>query len=282
MNSVPVTAEPEWGISLGVLVLIGFMAVLVLVVAVSGRRLPEIARTLAKIGVVGVGILVILGFVWTVPVQQVRRENPHVTESRLIRSSETRASANASPAVTAYLESAKPGVELPEWTRLSARIDGNRKLIVVSSGRFASEEEANLHGFQAAAATAVKEYSSLDPRGVGAVQPQHRDLVKDTAIKQRFMESAQHDFGKFHAPMYQLWMQVELTPELGERLAEPWRQAAVEARLRMLTGWGLWGTAAAALAAFALRLDAAWNGRRRAVLIGATIALAVGGLAFLG
>lgn len=279
MNSVPVTAEPEWGISLGVLVLIGFMAVLV--IAASGRRFPEIARTLAKIGVVGVGFLVILGFVWTVPVQQVRRENPYAAESRLIRSSETRASASASPAVTVELESAKPGVELPEWTRQSARIDGNRKLIVVSSGRFASEEEANLHGIQTAAASAAKEYSSLDPRGIGAAQPRHMDLVKDTAIKQRFLEIAQHDFGKFQAPMYQLWMQVELTPELGERLAEPWRQAAVEARLRTLAGWGLWCTAAAALAAFALRLDAAWNGRRRAVLVGATIALAVGGLAFL-
>ena len=138
-----------------------------------------------------------------------------------------------------------------------------------------------LHGFQQAAATAVKEDSSLDPRGTGIVQPQHADVVKDTAIKQRFLEVTQHDFGKFKAPMHQLWLQMELTSELGERLAEPWRQAAIEARLRTLTGWSLWGTAAAALAAFALRLDAAWNGRRRSVIVGTAISLALGSLAFL-
>lgn len=256
--------------------------VLCVALAMSGRHSRQAGQAFAKFLVVGVLLFVAMGFFWNVPVQQVRWESPRAPERQLIPAPETRTSASASPTVTVELESAKPGVELPEWTRQSARIDGNRKLIVVSSGRFASEEEANLHGFQAAAATAVKEYSSLDPRGVGAVQPQHMDLVKDTAIKQRFIEIAQHDFGKFQAPMYQLWIQVELTPELGERLAEPWRQAAVEARLRMLTGWGLWCTAAAALAAFSLRLDAAWNGRRRAVLVGVTIVLAVGGLAFLG
>ena len=95
------------------------------------------------------------------------------------------------------------------------------------------------------------------------MQPQHADLIKDSAITKKFMEVTQHDFGKFQAPMYQLWMEVALTPEVGERLAEPWRQAAVEARLRTLGSWSVWGTAAAALAAFGLRLDSARNGRRR-------------------
>lgn len=114
------------------------------------------------------------------------------------------------------------------------------------------------------------------------MQPQHTDIVKEAGIKSRFMEKTdQYDFGKFKAPMHQLWLQVELTPELGERLAESWRQAAIEARLRTLTGWSVWGTAAAAMAAFALRLDAAWNGRRRAVIAGTVIALTLGSLAFL-
>ena len=169
----------------------------------------------------------------------------------------------------------------PEWTRQSTHVDGRTKFVVVSSGRFASEQEAELHGYQQAAVIAAKEYSSLDPRGIGAVQQQHADLIKNNAIKQRFLEVAQHDFGKFQAPMHQLWLEVALTPELGERLAEPWRQAAVDVRLRTLSGWGLWGTAAAALAAFGLRLDSAWNGKRRAVIGGTVVALALGSLAFI-
>lgn len=265
------------------LVLIG--VIVFLTVIVSGRRLPEIARSFAKFLVIGVLLLVIAGFFWSrgVPMQTTTRPetHQHAVERHSSGAIESSALESASSPAAGELESAKFEVKRPEWTRQPVRIDGGRKLIVVSSGRFASEEEAMLHGFQDAAATAVKEYSTLDPRGVGAVQPQHADVVKDTAIKQRFLEVTQHDFGKFKAPMHQLWLQVELTPELGERLAEPWRQAAVEARLRTLTGWSLWGTAVAALAAFALRLDSAWNGRRRAVIAGTAIALTLGSLAFL-
>ncbi len=282
MNSVPLTIEPTWAILPKVFVLIGFIFVLTLVI--SGRRLPEIVRALAKFLVVGVLGLVIAGFFWTrgVAIQTATRLEPqpmpvHLPDPPI----DPAALESRSSPVAGELESAKPDVERPEWTRQPVRIDGGRKLIVVSSGLFAGKEEVELHGFQQAAATAVKEYSSLDPRGTGAVQPQHADVVKDTAIKQRFLEVTQHDFGKFQAPMHQLWLQVELTPELGERMAEPWRQAAVEARLRTLTGWSLWGTAAAALAAFALRLDAAWNGRRRVVIAGTAIVLTLGSLAFL-
>lgn len=285
MNSVPDIGQANVNIEMMSLVLIG--GIIVLTIVISGRRSPEIARSFAKLLVVGVFLLVAFGFIfWTKgiprqsPIQSeiqqraVERHSPEAIKSLALE--------GLSPSVVSELESSKPEVERPEWTRLPVRIDGGRKLIVVSSGLFASKEESELHGFQQAAVAAVKEFSSLDPRGTGAVQPQHTDLVKEIAIKDRFSETIpEWDFGKFKAPMHQLWLQVELSNELGERLAEPWRQAAVEARLRTLTGWSLWGTAAAALAAFALRLDAAWNGRRRAVIAGTAIALTLGGLAFL-
>lgn len=279
MNSVAPDSQPD---VMMVLLVIG--VIVILTIAISGRRLPEIARFFAKFLVVGVLLVVMAGFFWSrgVPMQTTTRlETQGIEALRSVSLLEAPVLERSSSPAVGDLEATKSEVERPEWTRQPVRIDGGRKLIVVSSGRFASEEEAMLHGFQDAAATAVKEYSTLDPRGVGAVQPQHADVVKDTAIKQRFLEVTQHDFGKFKAPMHQLWLQVELTSELGERLAEPWRQAAVEARLRTLTGWSLWGTAVAALAAFALRLDAAWNGRRRAVIAGTALAITLGSLAFL-
>lgn len=282
MNSVPLTIEPTWDILPKVFILIGFIVVLTIVI--SGRRLPEIARALAKFLVVGVLLLVIAGFFWTrgVPIQTATRlETQHASSLPSAPPIESSALESPSSPVVGELESAKSEIGRPEWTRQPVRVDGRRKVIVVSSGRFASEQEAELHGFQQAAVVAVKDYSSLDPRGIGDVQPQHADVIKDYAISNRFMESVSFDFGKFQAPMHQLWLEVALTPELGERLAEPWRQAAVESRLRTLGGWGVWGTAAAALAAFGLRLDSAWNGRRRLIVAGTTIALALGGLAFV-
>lgn len=274
MNTVPLTAQPNW--SLGLMVLVFIVCTAAFTIVASRRRLPDVARVLAKLGVVVVALLVAFGFAY-----QAQQGNSHALEKGMMPAPVIRASASTSPQTTVELESTKTTTELPEWARQSVRIDGNRKLVVVNSGLFASEEEAELHGFEQAAAIAVKEYASLDPRGSGTVQPQHTDLVKENAIKQKpFLEVIQYDFGKFQAPMYRLWLQVELTPELGERIAEPWRQAAVEARLRTLTGWSLWATATAALTAFALRLDAAWAGRRRAMIAGTAVVLALGSLAF--
>ena len=263
------------------LLTIGFVGIAFTLVLVKARRWTQTVQTIAISGVVSIALVVIVGFIKTARI-------PHPVRTESFRVELSSAGSVPSPPPSATVEypvmkdaESSKSAALPEWTRLPSRIDGRRKLIVVSSGRFASEREAELHGFQQAAVVAVNEYSSLDPRGLGAVQPQHADLIKDTAIKQRFLETTEHDFGKFKAPMHQLWLQIELTPELGNRLAEPWREAAVAARLRTLTNWSLWSTAAAALAAFSLRLDAAWQGRRRAVIVGTAIALTLGSLAIL-
>lgn len=284
MNSVPHTDQTSMGLLLKVVIVIG--VIVVLTIAISGQRLPKIVRVLPKyLVMVAVLLSALMGIYWIRGVSMQTAsllDATHSTEHRSTQRIELEVSDRQLIPVAGELESAKGDAQLPEWTRQPMRIDGGRKLIVVRSGRFASEEEAVLHGFQEAAVIAVKEYSWLDPRGKGAVQPQHTDIVKEAAIEERFMEKiAKYDFGKFKAPMHQLWLQVKLTPELGERLAEPWRQAAVDARLRTLTGWSVWGTAAAALAAFALRLDAAWNGRRRAIVAGTAIALTLGSLVFL-
>lgn len=273
--------------SVGLLLLLSIGIIVVLAIALAWRWRSEVVRVLPSLLLtLAVVLFVFFGLKWSrgvatqTALQHEAARDAELQMTQRVLSS--RATESASAPVVAELDSAKPDVEQPEWTRQPARVDGSRKLIVVRSGRFSSEEEAVFHGFQQAAVTAVKENASLDPRGVGALQPQHTDMVKETAIKQRHLETiAEYDFGKFKAPMYQLWLQVELSPELGERLAEPWRQMAVAARLEKLTGWSVWGTAAAALAAFALRLDAAWNGRRRAVVAGTAIALSLGSLAFL-
>lgn len=245
--------------------------IVVLTILLSGRHRPAVTRAMFQLGTIGVVIFLIFGGIRDFRGAKVSVETPRVRiapeMSSLVQNHDS--------------DNEKLDNALPEWTRQAVRIDGQRKLVVISSGRFASEQEAELHGLQQAAVVAAKEYSSLDPRGIGAVAPEHPDLVKNLAIKRQFSEVAQHDFGKFQAPMYQRWLQIELTSELGDRIAAPWRQAVVEARLRLLAGIGLWATAATALSAFALRLDSAWKGRRRSAIVGAVIVLTLGSLALI-
>ena len=175
-----------------------------------------------------------------------------------------------------------PNAVLPEWTGKTSYVDGAKTFVVVKSGRFATLEEAELHAFDEAGQAAARHYRHFDPSGVGRCVPAQRELVRQQAIRDRFEEITRHDFGAMKDyPMHQVWLRVEFNPSLGERFAEPWRKAIVESRLRKLTGWSIWGTAAAALAAFALRLDSAWNGRRRAAVVGTAVVLALGCLAFV-
>ena len=278
INFINVAFDPSlWLIVAGV--------VICLVAAVSVRRSPATVRFGAKLlAMFALQLAMFVGLFWsrgssTLTIHQMATQG--ITERASSPPLEMRSLENAPSTMTREIESKSSNLERPEWTRQAVLFDGHRKLVSVGSGRFASEQEAELHGLEQATIAAVKEYSSRDPLGFGKVQPQHMDLVKGTAIKQRFLEVAQHDFGKFQAPMYQLWLQVELTSQLGDQLVEPWKQTAIDARLRTLATWGLWSTAAAALAAFALRLDAAWSGRRRATIVGTAVAITLGSLAFL-
>ncbi len=173
-------------------------------------------------------------------------------------------------------------IALPDWTQQPTSAIGSTSFAVVRSGRFASREEAEQNAFNEAINVAAKHFRRLDPRGVAAHTDSQRDLVRQTAIRQRHDEVSRHDFGTMkNHPMHQVWLQLELSPTLGDKLAEPWRHSAVEARLRTLTGWAIWLTAAAAALTIALRLDSAWQGQRRRVICFVTVFLIVSSMAWV-
>ncbi len=255
------------------------------------RRSPQGNPVLSKILAVFVAVVVAMvifggvflsrGGVATGPVQWQFPEPTHERRLTLPQPDPPLSSELAKPSLAEALPDS-PNAELPEWTRQPSRVEGANTFVVVKSGRFATLEEAELHAFDEAGQAAARHFRQFDPSGIGQCIPVQRQLVRDSAIRERFEEITRHDFGTMKDfPMHQVWLQVKLNSQFGERFAEPWRQAAVAVRLRMLTVWSIWGTAAAALIAFALRLDAAWNGRRRAVVIGTTVALMLSSLAFL-
>ena len=269
------------------------------------RRLPDAARIMLSLLLTGTVLLLVLGFYVATASYAPRQLIPEAVQVAKFetapRKVEVSASAETGVTIVRSPETARAFAEspleadgtapktssaaaFPEWIRqtptIPARGDGTRT-VVVKSGPWASVTEAELHAYDAATSVAAAEFRHLDPRGVGPRLDVHRGEIRQTAVKQRFDEVTETNFGKFTAPMHQVWLQVELSPQLGERLAEPWRQAAVESRMRLLAGGGIWLTAVAGLMAFALRLDAARNGQQRTAVCVVTVVLAVGGLLFV-
>lgn len=271
--------------------LAGVMVFAVMMARRSSQSTQALAKLVAVIAALVFGMLVVVGFfVSSVGVSvsrtgtrpRVELERQELKSMNLPSPRVESANNDSQTQVAAELENAPPNGELPEWTQQPSRVDGANTFVVVKSGRFASLEEAELHALDEAGQAAARHFRHLDPNGVGQCVPIQRELVRESAIRDRFEEISRHDLGTMkNFPMHQVWLRLELSPQLGEKIAEPWRHAAVAARLRTLTGWSVWGTAAAALIAFALRLDSAWNGRRRAIVMGTTVALMLGSLVFL-
>ncbi len=149
---------------------------------------------------------------------------------------------------------------LPDWARATAAPTSDRQ--VIASGRFATKEEAELQAFDLAAQAAGRVFRKFDPRGLGRMSAAQTELVKQRAIKQRFDEELEHDFGKFQAKMHQTWLQLEFSSALGDEVAQVWRSETVDERLSFLGQVAVWMTAAAALATFSLRLDATRRSRQ--------------------
>ena len=285
--------EYQWDLALWSLLNFGVLVGACVVFLVVLRRPSESVQSFAKLSAVIVAV-----FFAMLVVTKFSMPTPHVPTAffvpvdpdpplsplggSLMPMVDSESSESSLRVATAEAEPAPPTAELPEWTRKTSQVDGAKTFVVVKSGRFATLEEAELHAFDEAGQAAARHYRQFDPSGVGQCAQVQRELVRQQAIRERFEEISRHDFGVMKDyPMHQVWLRVELSPQLGERFAEPWRQAAVAIRLRMLTGWSVWGTAAAALIAFALRLDSAWNGRRRAVVVGTTAAIMLGSLMFV-
>ena len=258
-------------------------------IAVWLRNSPQAFRAFAKMAVALAAVIVVMvvaaGFFWSTPRLQPAPLKPRQAEriSAVNEPSRVTSGVAESPTLVAEAEEfANQKSELPEWTRQLSQVEGASTFVVVKSGLFATIDEAELHAFDEAGHAAAKHFRHLDPSGVGRCVPTQRELVRESAIRIRFDEISPADLGTLkNFPMHQVWLRVELSPQLGERFAEPWRQAVIEARLRTLAGWGIWSTVAAALIAFALRIDSAWNGRRRTFVVGATVALMLGSLVFL-
>jgi hypothetical protein len=173
----------------------------------------------------------------------------------------------------ATLVSAKTISHRPKWVDQQNVGDGTTERVVLASQQYTTQEEAEQQLFAEASELLMSDLQKLRP---GTERPKNwaptEDAIKRFMVKQRYVEAADHDFGNFSHPMYRVWWQTELSPEVRTEFLPEWRQGITIHRIRRVGIVASSLVLAASLIAIYRRLDVLTHGTRR-------LGLAMGGLA---
>ncbi|MDB5345393.1 MAG: hypothetical protein JWP89_3770 [Schlesneria sp.] len=179
------------------------------------------------------------------------------------------------------LASAKTLTQRPKWVDQQNVGDGTSERIVLASQQYTTQAEAEQQLFAEASELLMKDLQKLRP---GTERPRNwaptEDAIKRFMVKQRYVEAADHDFGNFVHPMYRVWWQTELSPEVRTEFLPEWRQGITVHRIRRVGIVASSLVLAASLIAIYRRLDVLTHGTRRLGLaVGSLAAVAACGLA---
>lgn len=124
----------------------------------------------------------------------------------------------------------------PKWTNSGDRLEGDIRQIVISSKLWSTEEEAK-NELQAKASEIVRE--DFARRHQGLINSTSLRFLNDerlikVAVKERYLERTERDFGSFSSPMNRLWWLVEVSPIVRTELYPSWKSAVVQNRVLMV------------------------------------------------
>ena len=121
----------------------------------------------------------------------------------------------------------------PEWTTQPPSNDGLSERIVITSHQYSTREEAEQELLSVASELLQHDLGKLFPgdRGVSKWQPTAA-AIKQFAVKQQYVEAADRDFGSFVHPMYRVFWQLELSPEVRMEFLPMWRQDMTTVRMQ--------------------------------------------------
>ncbi|WP_010587178.1 regulator of G-protein signaling domain-containing protein [Schlesneria paludicola] len=128
----------------------------------------------------------------------------------------------------------------PAWTQQSEETTPEMKRVVLSSRLWSTPLEADNElrvkvTQMLRADFDQRHHSWLDPKALRCLS---ESRIVEVAVKDRYLEGVEQDFGTFSSPMNRLWWQVEISPIVRTELYEDWRQAVVQNRVFAL-GAGL-------------------------------------------
>ena len=161
-------------------------------------------------------------------------------------------------------------VPAPEWIRAGDQTIGDVRQVVLTSKLWSTATEATEELQPIAAELVRADFQARHENRFGGRS--HRFLTDErilySAVKKRYLEPIDQDFGAFSAPMYRLWMQVEISPVVRTELYPAWKSGAVGERIIALGAiLGLLTLAANALALFARLIRKSPDRQMRAATI---------------
>ena len=141
----------------------------------------------------------------------------------------------------------------PDWIRAGDQTNGDVRQVVLSSKLWSTAAEATEELRPVAAGLVRADFQSRHENRFGGSS--HRFLTDErilhSAVKKRYFELVDQDFGAFSAPMYRLWLQVEISPVVRTELYPAWKSGVVGDRIIVLGAFlGILTLAANALALF--------------------------------
>ena len=111
-------------------------------------------------------------------------------------------------------------------------------------------------------------------------RPAAEDVIAH-AVKERYDDVAEHDFGSFTHPMHRASWQVELSPAVRTEFMPAWRRAVISFRILLVAGVASLFAMAASASVMYFRLDSLTQGRARGPLKLLTGGLTAGWLALV-
>lgn len=121
----------------------------------------------------------------------------------------------------------------PKWTEDQDKTSGDIRRIVLTSQIWSTEEEANE---ELSARTAALLQSDFKSRHDGLFDPdvdRFLSVVRavELAVKEKYVERFDQNFGSFTSPMNRVWWQVELSPVVRTEIYPAWKLAVVQNRI---------------------------------------------------
>jgi len=121
----------------------------------------------------------------------------------------------------------------PAWiARGDTTVDEVRR-IVLSSGLWNTEGEARRE-LQAKAVAMIRadfENRHHGPFSFAGQNFVNEERVAEIAVKERYLERVEQDFGKFSSPMNRLWWQIEISPVVRTEIYPAWKAGVVHNRI---------------------------------------------------
>lgn len=169
----------------------------------------------------------------------------------------------------------------PDWVDQRSVSDGVVERIVLASEQYTTQQEAEQQLSVNATELLLDDLQKLRPGTARPAKWHPADAdIRRLMVKQRYVEAIDRDFGNFFHPMYRVWWQVELSPEVRTEFLPGWRHSQTVTRVRRVGIVTASAVLLVSLLAAYRRLDVLTRTARRPMLIG--MSGSVIGLWFLG